>query len=239
MTAPNCTVDSGHHPIVLSVLPHIKVKAQCVPALSPVNTKQKETKKKGLGGAMKKWPKCSSYNKTQTEKRQKKTLTVMYLTSMSVFLSSSAIISRWNLLNFRWGGRGRRGRRGVGRGIKETRTHANDQRARMRDGARRAIVVNGQAVRRRRVSSRRAIIRGVSLCARRGERPVRGCAYEWVRNKAWERLLCSPSCSRSLAPEWGKRWPSPQPLLRHNQSVNVGSDGRIERVRPSPATMSH
>lgn len=105
----------------------------------------------------------------------------MYLTSMSVFLSSSAIISRWNLLNFRWGGRGRRG---VRRGIKETRTHANDQRAKMRDGARRAIVVNGQAVKRRRVSGRRTIIRGVSLCARRGERRVRGCAYEWVRKQS-------------------------------------------------------
>lgn len=41
-------------------------------------------------------------------------LTVMYLTSMSVFLSSSVIISLWNFLNFRWGGwwtREERGRR--------------------------------------------------------------------------------------------------------------------------------
>lgn len=30
-----------------------------------------------------------------------KPLTVMYLTSMSVFLSSSAIISLWNLFNYR------------------------------------------------------------------------------------------------------------------------------------------
>lgn len=32
----------------------------------------------------------------------------MYLTSMSVFLSNSAIISLWNLLNFRWKGGGTR-----------------------------------------------------------------------------------------------------------------------------------
>lgn len=82
MTAPNCTVDSDHHPIVLSVLAHIKVKAQCVPALSPVKNQTKRTKEKhrrptkykrefymaGGGVAMKKWPKCCSYNKTQTEK---------------------------------------------------------------------------------------------------------------------------------------------------------------------------
>lgn len=44
--------------------------------------------------------------------RAQKLLTVMYLTSMSVFLSSSVIISLWNLLNFRWGGEGARERRG-------------------------------------------------------------------------------------------------------------------------------
>jgi len=43
--------------------------------------------------------------------RAHKWLTVMYFTSMSVFLSSSDIISLWNLLNFRRRrGRGRRGR---------------------------------------------------------------------------------------------------------------------------------
>lgn len=40
-----------------------------------------------------------------------KLLTVMYLTSISVFLSSSDIMSLWNLLNCRWGG-GARERRG-------------------------------------------------------------------------------------------------------------------------------
>lgn len=46
------------------------------------------------------------------ERNAQELLTVMYLTSMSVFLSSSDIISRWNLLNFRWRKRRRRERRG-------------------------------------------------------------------------------------------------------------------------------
>lgn len=53
--------------------------------------------------AVTEWLTCTH---TCTHAHTQKLLTVMYLTSMSVFRSSSVIISLWNLLNFRWGGGG-------------------------------------------------------------------------------------------------------------------------------------
>lgn len=125
-------------------------------------------------------------------------LTVMYLTSMSVFLSSSAIISRWNLLNFR--------RRRKEWGRSKRREHMQMIREWTQDGACRAIVVNGQ----REVSTRRLIIRAESLHACRGECRVLALR-SWMSQKQSVGKTPLPSCSHSLEPEWGQRWPSLQP----------------------------
>lgn len=148
----------------------------------------------------------------------------MYLTSMSVFLSSSAIISRWNLLNFRRGGVGVGGVRGSKR-----REHTQVIRAQTQDGARRAIVVNVRWEGERPPPGERSL--GLYRCTPAGASAESElCAYEWVRDKAWERLLCSPSCSRSLEPEWARRWLSPQPC---RGTISVSSTGQTDSLRES------
>lgn len=72
----------------------------------------------------------------------------------------------------------------------------------------------------------RVIIRGASLSACRGERRVWGCAYEWVRNKAWERVLRS----RSLEPECGERCAS---LWTRWGAIRVSMMGQNDDLRES------
>lgn len=173
---------------------------------------------------MKKRLKCCTYNVTGTEK----ILTVMYLTSMSVFLSSSAIISRWNLLNFRRGGVRRREEWSGG---SKRREHMQMIRAPTPRHCYR------RAVRRRAASASGAVIRAASPRARRGECPgAELAACEWVRNKAWESLLCSPSRSCSLEPE---RATTARPRWGTIKLSAAGQAGGLRGlVRPSPATMS-
>lgn len=129
----------------------------------------------------------------------------------------------------------RSGREG-GRGSKRQ-EHMQMIRERTRDGARRAIVVNGRREGERSPPGERSL--GLYRRAPAGSSAeCELCAYEWVRNKAWERLLRSVLLPL-IRGRVGMTAAVAAASLRHNQSVSGGSDGQLERVRPSPTTMSH
>lgn len=115
--------------------------------------------------------------------------------------------------------------------------HTQMIRERTQDGARRAIVVNGRREGERSPPGERSL--GLYRRAPAGSSAeCELCAYEWVRNKAWERLLRSVLL-QLIRGRVGTTAAVAAALLRHNQSVGGGSDGQLERVRPSLATMSH
>lgn len=152
----------------------------------------------------------------------------MYLTSMSVFLSSSAIISRWNLLNFRRGGVGWRG--GGARGS-ERREHMQMIREQACGMEPVAPLLSTGGGRRRAVSARRAIIRAGIAARPQGRVPsVSSALVNESETKRGKELLCAASRSSSLEEEWGRRRPSLRPC---RGAIKVSAAGQTDGSRES------